>query len=135
MHPKNFIFSPNNQGGLWWLNDTNFTSKPLFKFSLCKYKIHFYFGFLITTGVSVKPFTNHRFYFWFLCFVSNTHPWSLHWFDIGSDSQMESLLYKNLFWIQLNIKVKEEGRIHWLTKRQPAPTISLLLSPSSSFVK
>ena len=35
--PKDFIFSPDNQGGSWRLNDTNLNSKPLFKFSECKY--------------------------------------------------------------------------------------------------
>ena len=51
-HPKVFIFSPENQGGLWWLNNTNLTSKLLFIFSACKYKIHFQFCYLMTTGMN-----------------------------------------------------------------------------------
>ena len=55
-HPKVSIFSTENQGGLWWLNHTNLTSKLLFIFSACKYKIHFHFGYLMTTGMNGLSF-------------------------------------------------------------------------------
>ena len=50
--PKDFVFSQDKPGGYQRLNDTNSTSKPLFKFTAWEHKINFHSGFLMTTGMN-----------------------------------------------------------------------------------